>query len=301
MTELFGITLPPWGLVEAQAFNGLQQGMLLALISAGLTIIYGTLGVLNLAHGALYTVGAYAGYVAYSMTGSFILAILAGAAVTMVIGLVMERVVVQHFYNRPHEDQILVTFGVGIILVEAIRAIFGGVSQPVPTPSWGQGGSNLGFLAFPFPNYKIETIAISAAILLAFYLILYRTKLGLIVRAGIEDSGMVNLLGINVFRVFLIVFGLGAMAAGLAGIINSPVTAPTPDVGAKYLVFSFVVVVIGGVGSFPGAVVGGIIAGLIMTMTSLFNPSLSEVMLFAAMAVILMIRPQGLFGQKGRA
>lgn len=301
MTEFLGINLPPWGLIEAQAFNGLQQGMLLALISAGLTIIYGTLGVLNLAHGALYTVGAYAGYVAYDATGSFVAAIVAGAVVTMAIGLIMERAVVQFYYDRPHEDQILVTFGVGIILVEALRAMFGGVSQSVPTPDWGTGGSNLGFLQFPFPMYKIETIVISGAILLAFYLILYKTKLGLIVRAGIEDAGMVNLLGINVFRIFLLVFGLGAMAAGLAGIVNSPITAPTPDVGAKYLVFSFVVVVIGGVGSFPGAVVGGIIAGLIMTMTSLVNPAYSEVMLFAVMAVILMVRPQGLFGQKGRA
>lgn len=301
MTEFLGFQLPPWALVEAQAFNGLQQGMLLALISAGLTIIYGALGVLNLAHGALYTIGAYAGYVAYDATGSFVLAILAGAAVTLVAGLIMERVVIKFYYHRPHEDQILVTFGVGIIMVEALRALFGGVSQSVPTPSWGAGSSNLGFLTFPFPMYKIETIAISAAILLAFYIILYRTKLGLIVRAGIEDAGMVNMLGINVFRIFLLVFGLGAMAAGMAGIINSPITAPTPDVGAKYLVFSFVVVVIGGVGSFPGAVVGGIIAGEIMTLTSLVNPAYSEVMLFAVMAIILMVRPQGLFGQKGRA
>jgi branched-chain amino acid transport system permease protein len=300
VSEILGIPLPPWALVEAQAFNGLQQGMLLALISAGLTIIYGALGVLNLAHGALYTIGAYAGYMTYNATGSFVLAIIAGAAVTMVAGLIMERVVMKHYYHRPHEDQILVTFGVGIILVEGIRALFGGVSQPVPTPSWGMGSSNLGFLTFPFPMYKIETIAISAAILLIFYLILYRTKLGLIVRAGIEDSGMVNMLGINVFRIFLLVFGLGAMAAGMAGIINSPITAPTPDVGGKYLVFSFVVIVIGGVGSFPGAVVGGIIAGEIMTLTSLVNPAYSEVMLFAVMAIILMVRPQGLFGQKGR-
>lgn len=301
MSSFLGFHLPPWGLIEAQAFNGLQQGMLLALISAGLTIIYGTLGVLNLTHGALYTVGAYAGFVAYAATGSFVLAIIAGALATLATGLVMERLVVRHYYARPPEDQILVTFGLGIILVEAIRSWFGGVSQSVPTPEWGTGGSKLGFLLFPFPVYKIETIAISAGLLLLFYLVLYRTRLGLIVRAGIEDAGMVSLLGINVLRVFLIVFGLGAMAAGLAGIVNSPITAPTPDVGAKYLVFSFVVVVIGGVGSFPGAVLGGIVAGEIMTLTSLVNPSYSEVMLFAVMALILMVRPEGLLGQKGRA
>ena len=298
MTTIFGI---PLGLIEAQAFNGLQQGMLLALISAGLTIIYGALGVLNLAHGALYTVGAYAGYVVYAQTGSFIAAIPCAGLAALATGLLMERVIVRYYYNRPDEDQILVTFGVGIIIVEAIRAAFGGQSQGVPTPWWGMGASDLGFMSFPFPWYKIQTIAISAALLLAFYLVLYKTKLGLVVRAGIEDAGMVNLLGINVYRIFLIVFGLGAMAAGLAGIINSPVTAPTPDVGAKYLVFSFVVIVIGGVGSFPGAVLGGIVAGEIMTLTSLINPSYSEVMLFGVMALILLVRPQGFFGQAGRA
>lgn len=293
-------TLPPWALVEAQMFNGLQQGMLLALISAGLTIIYGTLGVLNLAHGALYTLGAYAGFVAYQATGSFVVAMGAGALATLLIGLVLERGVIRYYYNRPDEDQIIVTFGLGIIIVEAIRTFFGGRSQNMPAPEWGQGASTLGFLKFPFPLYKIETIAISAIVLLIFYLVLYRTRLGLVVRAGIEDSGMVSLLGINVLRAFFVVFALGAMAAGLAGVINGPITAPTPDGGAKFLVFSFVVVVLGGVGSFPGAIVGGLLAGQIMTLTSLFYPSLSEVMLYVAMALILIFRPRGLFGQAGR-
>ena len=292
---MFGI---PLGLIQAQAFNGLQQGMLLALISAGLTIIYGALGVLNLAHGALYVVGAYAGYVVYAQTGSFLLALPAAGIAALLVGLLMERVVVRYFYDRPDEDQILVTFGIGIILVEAIRAGFGGSRRARRRRPGARARPILGFLMFPFPWYKIQTMAIAAGLLLAFYLILYRTKLGLVVRAGIEDAGMVSLLGINVYRVFLIVFGLGAMAAGLAGIINSPITAPTPDVGARYLVLSFVVIVIGGVGSFPGAVLGGIVAGEIMTLTSLFNPSYSEVMLFAAMALILLLRPQGFFGRR---
>jgi len=300
MTE-FLQHLPPWGLVEAQAFNGIQQGMLLALISTGLTIIYGTLGVLNVAHGALYTLGAYAGFVVYTATNSFVLAIGAGAACTLIAGLILERGVIRYYYKRPDEDQIIVTFGLGIIIVEAIRSYFGGTSQNMPPPSWGQGASNLGFLEFPFPTYKIETIVISALILLAFYLVLYRTRLGLVVRAGIEDSGMVSLLGINVFRAFFVVFALGAMAAGVAGVINGPITAPTPDGGEKFLVFSFVVVVLGGVGSFPGAIVGGLIAGEIMTLTALFSPSWSEVMLYVAMALVLIFRPRGLFGQAGRA
>lgn len=293
--------LPPFGLIEAQAFNGLQQGMLLALISTGLTIIYGTLGVLNVAHGAIFTLGGYAGFVVYQATGSFLLAIAAGAGCALVTGLILERGIIRYFYKRPDEDQIILTFGLGIIIVEALRSYFGGTSQNMVAPSWGQGASRLGFLDYPFPLYKIETIAIAAVLLLIFYIVLYRTRLGLVVRAGIEDSGMVSLLGVNVFRAFFVVFAIGAMAAGLAGVINGPITAPTPDGGEKFLVFSFVVVVIGGVGSFPGAIVGGLIAGEIMTLTSLFAPSLSEVMLYVAMALILIFRPRGLFGQAGRA
>src|SRR5665213_343019 len=219
--------MPSMSLVLSQLFNGLAEGLLLALIATGLTIIYGTLGIINFAHGALFVVGAYAGYTVFGATNSFVLAILAGSAVTLVVGLIMERSIVRLYYVRPPEDQLLVTFGIGIILVELVRASYGGIGQSMPEPTWGQGIVPMGFLIYPL--YRLEILAITAATLAVLYVVLYRTRIGLIVRAGIEDSLMVNILGINVKRVFLLVFGIGAMAAGYAGVIDAPIVSLTPD------------------------------------------------------------------------
>lgn len=287
-----------WTLFLSQAFNGLTLGALLVLVAMGLTIIFGALGVVNFAHGSFYALGGYAGFVTYTKTGSFVAAMFAGAVFLLVAGIIIERVLIRLYYNRPHEDQILMTFGTGIVLVEIVRAIFGGIAQRVSPPSWGSGVVNLGLLFYP--RYRVEILGIVAAALVVLYVVLYRTRLGLIVRAGIEDQLMVNILGINVTRTFLTVFGLGAMAAGFAGVINSPIVAVTPEMGADVLVQSFVVVVIGGVGSFWGAVVGGLIAGEIIAITAMFQPAYSQVMLFAAMALVLILRPQGLFGVQGR-
>ncbi len=287
-----------WPNFVSQLFNGLASGALLALISSGLTIIYGTLGVLNLAHGAMFMLGGYAGYVAFQATGSFALAILAGALFLVVVGGLLEFVVIRHFYSRPAEDQLLVTFGVGIVIVELVRLGFGSLSKTVPPPSWAIGVTPIGFLIYP--TYRIVVLAIAAVALGVLYVVLYRTRLGMIVRAGIEDSGMVGMLGINVYRVFMVVFGIGAMAAGFAGIVNAPVVSLTPDMGDSILVETFVVVVIGGIGSFPGAILGGLISGEILSLTSMVDPAYSEVMLFAVMTLVLMLRPQGLFGTQDR-
>ncbi|GAC1551397.1 MAG: branched-chain amino acid ABC transporter permease [Beijerinckiaceae bacterium] len=287
-----------WTLLWAQLFNGLTLGALLVLVAMGLTIIFGALGVINFAHGAFYMIGAYAAYIGFTSTHSFVLAIIAGAAVALLLGVIIERGLIRYYYKRPHEDQILATFGMGIIIVEAVRAYFGGIAQRVPVPSWGEGAVNLGFLYYP--TYRVEVLGIVAAALVLLYVVLYRTRVGLIVRAGIEDQLMVNILGINVTRTFLVVFGLGSMAAGFAGVINSPIVTVNPEMGALVLVQSFVVIVIGGVGSFWGAVVGGLIAGEILSLTSMVQPAYSQVMLFAAMALVLILRPQGLFGVQGR-
>jgi branched-chain amino acid transport system permease protein len=290
--------MPSWPVLISQAFNGLALGTLLALVSSGLTIILGTLGVLNFAHGALFAVGAYAAFVILHYTQSFVLALVVGCGFMLVIGFVLERVIIRLFYDRPDEDQILVTYGIGIVLAEALRAAFGGNSQRVPLPSWGQGATELGFLIYP--TYRLQLIAIIAALLMGLYLVLYRTSMGLVVRAGIENPGMVGILGINVRRAFLAVFAIGVVAVGLAGMLYAPVVAVTPDMGANFMVQSFVVIVLGGLGSFPGAVVGGLIAGEIISLTSAFNASYSEVMLYALMALVLVLRPQGLFGSEGR-
>jgi branched-chain amino acid transport system permease protein len=294
--ELSGVI--SWGNFVSQLFNGLALGLLLALISSGLTIIYGTLGVLNLAHGAMFMLGGYAGFAAYQATGSFMVAVLAGTAALLVVGIVMERAVIRFFYGRPHEDQLLVTFGLAIVFVEAVRYFFSSQSQTVPPPSLFSGITNLGFMIYP--TYRLAVVGICAVALLALFLVLYKTRLGMIVRAGIEDSVMVDSLGINVDRVFMLVFGIGAMAAGFAGIINAPIVSLVPEVGEQILVQTFVVVVIGGVGSFAGAVLGGLIAGEIISLTSMVNPGYAYVMLFAAMTLVLVVRPRGLLGARGR-
>ena len=287
-----------WSNFLSQLFNGLAQGALLALISSGLTIIYGTLGVLNLAHGAMFMLGGYAGYVAYQATGSFVVAVIAGTLFMLAVGVVMERVVIRHFYGRPHEDQLLVTFGLSIVFVEIVRFFFSSQSLTVPAPSMLSGITSLGVMFYP--TYRLAVVGIVAVALLVLFIVLYKTRLGMVVRAGIEDAVMVDSLGIDVYRVFMVVFGIGAMAAGFAGIVNAPVVSLTPDVGEAILVQTFVVVVIGGVGSFPGAVVGGLIAGEIISLTSMVNPGYAYVMLFAAMTLVLLVRPRGLFGARGR-
>ena len=287
-----------WSNFVSQLINGLALGALLALISSGLTIIYGALGVLNLAHGAMFMAGGYAGFMVFQATGSFFAAVVAAALLMMLGGIVLERVIIRHFYDRPHEDQLLVTFGLAICIIEGVRFFFGSESRNVPAPEALSGIVSLGFAMYP--KYRIVLMGIVAAALLALFVVLYRTRLGMIVRAGIEDPVMVDSLGINVYRVFMVVFGIGAMAAGFAGIVNAPVASLTPDVGEAILVQTFVVVVIGGVGSFPGAILGGLIAGEIISLTSMVNPGYAYVMLFAAMTLVLMVRPRGLLGQTGR-
>jgi branched-chain amino acid transport system permease protein len=287
-----------WPNFFSQLFNGIVLGALLALISSGLTIIYGTLGVLNLAHGAMFMLGGYAGFVAYQLTGSFLAAVAGGTLFLLVVGFLMERVVIRHFYSRPQEDQLLVTFGLSIVIVELVRYFFSSLSKTVPSPTMFSGITQMGSMVYP--TYRLALVCIVSVALLVLYLVLYRTRLGMIVRAGIEDPIMVDSLGIDVYKVFMIVFGIGAMAAGFAGIVNAPVVSLTPDMGEAILVQTFVVVVIGGVGSFPGAIVGGLIAGEIISLTSMVNPGYAYVMLFAAMTLVLLVRPHGLFGVRGR-
>ena len=287
-----------WANFVSQMFNGLVLGALLALISSGLTIIYGTLGRPQSRARRYVMLGGYAGYVAYTYTESFIVAVIAGSAFVMAVGLAMERVIIRHFYGRPHEDQLLVTFGLSICFVEIVRFFFGSLSMTVPAPKMFTGITSLGFMFYP--TYRLALVGIVVVALGGLFLILYRSRIGMIVRAGIEDSVMVDLLGINVYRVFMVVFGIGAMAAGFAGIVNAPVASLTPDMGEAILVQTFVVVVIGGVGSFPGAILGGLIAGEIISITSMVNPGYAYVMLFAAMVLVLLLRPHGLLGTRGR-
>jgi branched-chain amino acid transport system permease protein len=286
-------------LIEAQALNGLALGAILALVALGLTIVFGLLGFVNFAHGALLMVGAYAGWVVYSQTNNFFLAMLGALVITFIVGIVIERVLIRLYYARPKQDQILVTYGLAIILVEVVRAIFSGQTRLLSTPAWASGIVNIAGIYYP--QYRVAVIAISAITLTIIYFILYRTRIGLIVRAGIDDVVIVNILGINVKRTFMLVFALGAAIAGLAGIVDGPLLAINPDMGTDILVQCFVVIVIGGVGSFFGAILGGIVAGEIVSLTTAFSPDYASVMLYVAMAIVLIVRPQGLLGVEGRA
>jgi len=286
-------------LVAAQLLNGVALGAILALVALGLTIVFGLLGFVNFAHGAIFTSGAYGGWVVYTKTGSFVLGVATALATAFVLGIVIERLLIRSYYNRPPEDQILVTFGLAIVIVETIRAIFTGQTQTFETPSWGNGVVNVAGIFYP--QYRLEVIAVVAVTLLAIYLLIYKTRIGLIVRAGIDDPLVVNLLGINVRRTFMFVFAMGAALAGLAGVFDSPLLAVNPDMGTDVLVQSFVVIVIGGVGSFGGAIVGGLIAGEIISLATAFIPDYSQALLYVAMALVLILRPQGLFGVVGRS
>jgi branched-chain amino acid transport system permease protein len=268
-------------------------------VALGLTIIFGLLGFVNFAHGGLFTAGAYAGWQAYTRTGSYALGILTALVVVFVLGIVVERVLIRHYYARPKEDQILVTFGLGIVLVETVRAIFTGQSQLVQTPDWASGAVQIADLVYP--QYRIDVVGIVAITLAAVWLVIFKTRLGLIVRAGIDDALIVEMLGIDVGRAFMLIFALGAAVAGLAGFVDAPILAVNPDMGTGVLVQSFVVIVIGGVGSFGGAIVGGLIAGEIVSLTSVFAPDWAQVALYIAMAFVLIVRPQGLLGVVGRA
>lgn len=286
-------------LLEAQALNGLALGAILALVALGLTIVFGLLGFVNFAHGALFMVGAYTGWLVYSNTNNFWLALPAALVMTFVFGIVIERLLIRMYYRRPPEDQILVTYGLAIILVEIARAIFTGQTKLLTTPSWAAGIVQIAGVFYP--QYRVAVMLIAAVALLIVYLVLFRTRIGLIVRAGIDDAIIVNILGINVNRTFLLVFALGAAIAGLSGIVDAPLIAVNPDMGTDILVQCFVVVVIGGVGSFFGAILGGIVAGEIVSLTTAFSPDYASVMLYVAMAIVLIARPQGLLGVEGRA
>lgn len=286
-------------MIEAQLLNGVALGSILALVALGLTIIFGLLGFVNFAHGGLFAVGAYAGWLAYVRYTSFALGIVAALAVAFVLGIVIERILIRYYYARPKEDQILVTYGLGIVLVETIRAIFSSENKLVPTPSWASSAVQLGDLIYP--QYRLAVVGIVIVTLAVVWVLIFKTRLGLIVRAGIDDSLIVELLGIDIGRAFMLVFALGAAVAGLAGFVDAPILALTPDVGTLVLVQSFVVIVIGGVGSFGGAILGGLVAGEIVSITSAFAPDWAQVALYLAMALVLIVRPQGLLGVVGRA
>jgi branched-chain amino acid transport system permease protein len=282
--------------ISAQLFNGLMLGSFYILLSLGLSIIFGMLGVVNFAHGALYMLGAYAGYTVCTILGqNFWLALIIAPLAVGVIGMALEATLIRRLYSVPHFYNLLLTFGIMLALEELVRMIFSPIGKPFDTPPALVGSVDLGFIMFP--KYRLFIIVVTVISSGAIALLIARTKLGAIVRAGTDDSEMASALGINISKVFTLVFGLGAGLAGLAGVLAAPVQNVIPDMGANILVESFVVVIIGGMGSVLGSILGGLIVGELITLGVVFWPPVANVVIFVFMAVILIMRPRGFFGR----
>jgi branched-chain amino acid transport system permease protein len=284
-------------LIALQLFTGLALGAIYVLFAIGLSLIFGMLTVVNFAHGAFYMVGAYVGLFLLSMGGNFWLCLIAVPLIVGTVGLVVERFLIRPLYGRGIDYPLLLTFGLSYVMVELVRIAFGKSGYPFDTPEILQGAVNIGVGYFPL--YRLFVIGIAAAVLLGLWLFLERTSFGLIIRAGARDPQIVRVLGVNVSRVWLFVFGIGSGIAALAGLLAAPLQGVIPEMGATILAEAFVVTVVGGMGSIGGAVIAGLLVGVVVSMTSLFAPEMAKVSIFALMAVVLLVRPQGFFGRAG--
>ena len=328
-----------------QLLNGLDKGGAYALIALGLTLIFGTLGVVNFAHGALFMLGAFCAVtmqklLTYSAkvkdesitffdaykeipyleiwlgdTGKVIidysvpLAIILAIPVMLLIGLAMERGLIRFFYRRPHAEQILVTFGLAIVLQEIIKAIFGANPIPTPPPEIVDGSADIGSWIglganVIYPWWRLVYLLFSGLVLFGVFAFLQFTTFGMVVRAGMRDRETVGLLGINIQRRFTIVFGLAAVVSGLAGVMYTPILPPDYHIGMDFLVLSFVVVVVGGMGSLGGAVLAGFLLGILQSFASMNEvkaiiPGIDQIIIYLVAVVILLVRPRGLLGRRG--
>jgi branched-chain amino acid transport system permease protein len=283
--------------LAAQVFTGLVLGMIFVLLAIGLSLIFGLLTVVNFAHGSLYMLGAYFGVFLFGVTKNFWLSLIIAPVMVGTVGLLIERFLIRRLYGRSPDDPLLLTFGLSLIIVEAVRIIWGKIGLTIDPPKALGTAVNLGFMNFP--AYRLFVIAVTAAVLVAIWLFLERTNVGLIIRAGSRDPLMVRALGIDLSRIWLLVFGIGTGLAGLAGILAGPMRGVYAEMGVTMVIESFVVIVVGGMGSLVGAVVAGLLMGQVVGLTTYFAPALAEIMVFIAMAVVLLVRPSGLFGEAG--
>ena len=286
-------------LILLQLMTGIALGAVYALLALGLSLIFGMLTVVNFAHGAFFMVGAYLGVYFLGLTGNFWFSLVLAPLAVGAIGLVVERFLVRPLYGRGIDYPLLLTFGLSYVMVESMRVAFGIEGLSTSTPAALRGAVDLGF-GF-FPRYRLFLIVATAVVVLALWLFIEKTRFGLIIRAGSRDAQIVQVLGIDVSRVWLLVFGIGTAIAGLSGALAAPTRAVNPEMGISVLAESFVVTVVGGMGSLPGAVVAGLLVGVVFSMTSLFAPDLADLSIFVLMAVVLLIRPHGFFGKPGLA
>ncbi|MEO1719971.1 MAG: branched-chain amino acid ABC transporter permease [Pseudomonadota bacterium] len=301
-------------LLLIQLLNGLQLGMILFLISAGLTIVFGVMGFINLAHGVQYMIGAYLTLYFATLTGNFLAGLVLGLVAALILGLAFEFLIFRHLYDRDHLDQVLATFGVILFLNEAVKAIWGPSSLILPGPEWLSQSIQLTD-ALRYPVYRLVTIGVGIGVAALLYVLVTRTRVGMLVRAGATDARMVAALGVDIRRLFMIVFGFGAMLAGFAGAIAAPLYSLEPGMGDDLLIIAFVVIIIGGIGSIKGAFIAAILVGLLDTLgrqiavdtanlvldasaANQVGPALSSMLVYVFMAAVLIIRPTGLFAAK---
>lgn len=300
-------------LFATQILNGVQLGMLLFLLSAGLTLVFGIMGFVNLAHGAFYMLGAYLAVAAYDATESFVAAATVGVGATLVVGVVVERVVLIRLYQRDHLYQVLATLGLILFFNEAVRIVWGPSSLYMPTPEWLSG--TVDALGLEYPAYRLAIIVVGLVVALGTYGLMHHTRVGMLIRAGASDEGMVAALGINIRRLNTLVFGLGAALAALAGLMASPILSVQSGMGEPVLILTLVVIVTGGIGSVRGAFYGAMFVGMIDTIGRAFlpvvlphvlepslaqsaGPTIASVLIYLFMAGVLVIRPRGLFPVK---
>ena len=284
--------------IVMQLFTGLSLGMLYVLLALGLSIIFGLLTVVNFAHGAMYMWGAYAGVSTVAITGSFWLALVVAPLVIGAYGLILEKGLIRPLYGRDINYPLLLTFGVQFIMIEIVRIFWGTSDQPFSAPALLSTPLEI-FGVFYFPSYRVFVIGFTIVICVLLWIFLEKTDLGLIIRAGTRDPLMVRAVGIDMGRIWWLVFGIGSALAGVAGILASPIRSVFPEMGLAMLVECFVVVVVGGMGSLKGAILAGIIMGEASAITTLFYPQMADIVIFLVMAVVLLIRPSGLFGKAG--
>ena len=284
-------------LLALQLMTGIALGAVYALLAVGLSLIFGMLNVVNFAHGAFFMLGAFLGVYSLGLTGSFWFSLLLVPLATGAIGLLCERFLVRPLYGRGIDYPLLLTFGLSYVLIDLMRFTFGIEGLPTSTPLEFKGSVFLGFGYFPL--YRLFLIGATAMIVFGLWLFIEKTRFGLIIRAGSRDADIVRVLGIDISKVWLLVFGIGTAIAGLSGLLAAPTRAVNPEMGIPILAESFVVTVVGGMGSLPGAVVAGLLVGVVFAMTALFAPEYAELSIFVLMAVVLLIRPQGFFGKAG--
>jgi branched-chain amino acid transport system permease protein len=306
----------PGTLFLVQVLNGLQLGVLLFLIAAGLTLVFGVMDFINLAHGVQYMLGAYLAVAFYGLVGNFLAALVLALLAALVFGLLLEFLVFRHLYDRDHLDQVIATFGIILFLNHAVRVGWGAAPLTLPVPEFFTGTIVL-MSGLLYPVWRLVIIASGLAIAAGLYALVTFTRIGMLVRAGATNARMVSALGVNIERLFMIVFGFGTMLAGFAGIMIAPIISVEPGMGDNILILAFVVIVIGGIGSIRGAFIAALSIGLVDTLGRSFSvdilrlmmgpsparmagPAIASMLIYVLMAVVLYVRPAGLFPARGR-